>query len=421
MPTEYPSFLDLHWTLPHLFVDRESVLDEIPNLVSLTENSSLDDAQGNVRSILRADTVGQFLSETWPIIGLRILHALKSLILALSEDSNKVAVHSIHTLAGELESPVYDNQSDGLPPRSLYTFIATTEKLFLIARCVDHYWKQLCECIGWLHSVVTAPDCEGYHRISNSFSHNVLSIKYSHGSTESVQASSPSLISLSLPKSSGDVQFVPCLTSIGNIAQLDTLISNSRLFVPQIIRQATYIHQNRIIDDPLYSLCWSQLFQRANVVSMNLPMVSQISGDTHRGEGLRLSFELMTALAGIREVIEREGGLILTGSVTALIPKHFLNEAERSVQWHLVVHVDNRKLFQPLHYHDDFEYLIRGDRLRETSLHKLNGTAYIGWNKEIQILLGTDKNLSELGPSGLLEPGSKIFEGQEHPSPRMTH
>ena len=82
-----------------------------------------------------------------------------------------------------------------------------------------------------------------------------------------------------------------------------------------------------------YNLCWKDLFDRAYVASYSLPFSSSVTLD-HYGTGLRIPFDLLTAMAGIENWILRDGGLILTGFSTALIPVRVIKD--KSIQWHLI-------------------------------------------------------------------------------------
>ena len=418
-PFEYPNFLDIPWKLPSLFLGREDLFDDIQNRIALTDILTEDGITEEARHILRADTIGGFISETWPKFGPLILDVLKSLIRALNRGSETVTIQSMLNQINESESVAGKgkHKSKYERRRPTYTFLATSETLLVLGRCPKREWIELCACLEWLYSTMIATDSETFHKTSSSFRHEVLSVKYVSTIAESFQSWSSAYKSSSAPQSfpGRKVLCLPCLISIVDIAPSIVADLEPPGIAAYTIQRTTYVDSESkpIRDDPLFLLCWRRLFQQAGIVSMTLPQKSKGSEETHHGIGLRLSFELMAGLAGTRDVVDRDGGLILTGFATALYPKYFLNEAERSAQWHLVVHDENRKLFRSLHHRDDFETLIDQQRLRVQSLDKVNGIAYIGWSSSVEIVLGTKKNLMKPGPSKLLEAGVKHLKGNQ--------
>ncbi|KAI4088450.1 MAG: hypothetical protein LQ344_006105 [Seirophora lacunosa] len=131
---------------------------------------------------------------------------------------------------------------------------------------------------------------------------------------------------------------------------------------------------------PESSMCWLPLFIHT-VIAVQFPLPSR--GD---GVGLEISPVLMAHLAGIVMVVEFQGGMILKGLSTALIPMRRCDEGA-AIQWHLF-HTDrpdgSLDLKDPETGAEDINFLKvpDGALLFETK-------AYLGWCKPARVLLGT--------------------------------
>ncbi|KAI4188248.1 MAG: hypothetical protein LQ346_005356 [Caloplaca aetnensis] len=101
------------------------------------------------------------------------------------------------------------------------------------------------------------------------------------------------------------------------------------------------------------------------------------------GIGLEISPVLMANLAGTVMVVEFQGGLILKGLSTALIPVNYCNDGA-AVQWHL-------------HYSESADGFMTGldeieDYLKiQDPATLFQKTAYLGWCKHASVLLGTNQ------------------------------
>lgn len=121
--------------------------------------------------------------------------------------------------------------------------------------------------------------------------------------------------------------------------------------------------------------CWTELFAEGVVIESLLTR--------EWGKGLETSFELMVTLAGIENAWPVDGGLILLGFFTALVPvaRH---EKTNSVQWHLEVlkdGVDPRRLES-----------LGVDWFRTDNMDLLKQSrCFIGWFEKAHIMLGTSK------------------------------
>src|SRR5438034_1422270 len=75
-------------------------------------------------------------------------------------------------------------------------------------------------------------------------------------------------------------------------------------------------------------MCWYPLFVRS-VIAVGFPI-----RERKQGKGLEISPVVMASLAGVAFPVEYDGGLILKGLSTILIPAEPL-DADGAVQWHL--------------------------------------------------------------------------------------
>jgi len=398
-----PNFIQFPWSLPSLFVDCEAEVASISNLIALTE-LVLPNGEGPQ---IRADTIREFLAEIWPITGPVLVDSLKSIIRDLRGGS-RISSQYVYWKAqtGELDREELSVRSDPTVPIIL---IATYERLIVMDRSDRPFWTEICACISWIISVTLPPPRQGYQKVSFEIDHSEYGLVWDVAAPCShVHKRAPTT---TVPSNTvEDRRHLLFCSSISSIrTDFSELVGIGCVSIPSVITRSKYIspEPEMIRDDSLYSGCWMQLFRRATVAVLRNPLPE------HGGKGLRLSFETMAALAGTREIVSRNGGIVLTGFATVLIPKHFVDKNARSVQWHLEVNNDNRQFFQPMQYHEDFETLIAGDRLLTESPDELAGTAYLGWADAIEMILGTGKNMVEPKVSGLLEAGVKYLRGNQ--------
>ncbi|KAL8962802.1 MAG: hypothetical protein Q9193_000855 [Seirophora villosa] len=127
-------------------------------------------------------------------------------------------------------------------------------------------------------------------------------------------------------------------------------------------------------------MCWLPLFVHT-VIAVQFPLPSR--GD---GVGLEISPVLMAHLAGIVMVVEFQGGMILKGLSTALIPMRRCDEGA-AIQWHLFYtdHPDGSlDLKDPETGAEDIDFLKVTD-----GAVLFQAKAYLGWCKPAMVLLGT--------------------------------
>ncbi|KAH0537627.1 hypothetical protein FGG08_005578 [Glutinoglossum americanum] len=133
------------------------------------------------------------------------------------------------------------------------------------------------------------------------------------------------------------------------------------------------------------NMCWHPLFNHGVIVN-GFPI-----RDRKQGMGLDVSVEVMETLAGVIFPVEYNGGLVLKGLSTILVPTKRLG-ADGAVQWHLIVPSDHSPTSGKL-----IEKTCPG-WLKVKDANELRGQkspqrAFLGWCRSAKIVLGT-KNAS---------------------------
>lgn len=130
-------------------------------------------------------------------------------------------------------------------------------------------------------------------------------------------------------------------------------------------------------------LCWTPLFTNiAMAVQFPVPRRNE-------GVGLEIPPLLMAHLAGIVLVVEFQGGMILKGLSTALVPMKQCDDG-KAVQWHLF-HTDSRDGFLDLKDPISGEAQIDFLKVKDPAI-LFEKRAYLGWCKHAKILLGTEES-----------------------------
>jgi hypothetical protein len=125
------------------------------------------------------------------------------------------------------------------------------------------------------------------------------------------------------------------------------------------------------------SMCWHHLFKSV-VVACQFPIAKR-----GQGIGLELSPTLMTTLAGTIMSVSFQGGSILKGLSTALIPIEKC-EGEEAIQWHLFVGDSSDGSIE----FSDFGN-INFLKVEDASSLLSEERAYLGWCQDAKVLLGT--------------------------------
>ncbi|KAL8901474.1 MAG: hypothetical protein Q9207_005185 [Kuettlingeria erythrocarpa] len=123
------------------------------------------------------------------------------------------------------------------------------------------------------------------------------------------------------------------------------------------------------------TMCWYSLFTHAPM-AVQFPVLPR-----KEGIGLEISPVLMANLAGTVMVVEFQGGLILKGLSTALIPVKYCNDGA-ALQWHLYYSEAADGFMTGLNEIED--YL----KVQDPAI-LFQKTAYLGWCKHASVLLGT--------------------------------
>ncbi|KAK0741807.1 hypothetical protein B0T21DRAFT_120082 [Apiosordaria backusii] len=149
-------------------------------------------------------------------------------------------------------------------------------------------------------------------------------------------------------------------------------------------------------------ICWLPLFSNATV-AWGFPTPERL------GEvGLEIPVPLMANLTGARHAVEYQGGIVLKGLSTMLIPtKCTTNWSTSSVQWHLVFNKDNTRR---LSYKDGIAQCQRRALLDDVNLSSLETMrAFIGWCSSVDVILGrSDADYDNIKYSGAQEVGQQF-------------
>ncbi|KAK2801995.1 hypothetical protein FQN50_007553 [Emmonsiellopsis sp. PD_5] len=144
--------------------------------------------------------------------------------------------------------------------------------------------------------------------------------------------------------------------------------------------------------------CWLPMFGEC-LITTDFPIPER-----HDEIGLEIDINLAANLIGVLHAFELEGGIVLKGYSSMLIP---VKRSEDRIQWHLVT---SGKKETRLSYADGLKKCKKRALLREVDFESLMSTrAFIGWCPAADTLLGSDK--IEYGPitySGATEAKSYV-------------
>jgi hypothetical protein len=129
---------------------------------------------------------------------------------------------------------------------------------------------------------------------------------------------------------------------------------------------------------PDQSPCWLPLFDQPTIaVGFPVPMRDGMVG-------LEMPLDIMATLAGASCAVEFEGGVVIKGFSTILVPKHRSGD---TIQWHLVVSEGEDRLT----YHEGLEKAGPRIMLDELNLESLHSTrAILGWCSRTETVLGKE-------------------------------
>ncbi|MCJ1395892.1 hypothetical protein MMC18_008778 [Xylographa bjoerkii] len=140
--------------------------------------------------------------------------------------------------------------------------------------------------------------------------------------------------------------------------------------------------------------CWFPLFTNA-VIAHGFPIASRMNNEI----GLEVSFHVMIALSGVQYSATFEGGTILKGFSSMLIPTV---KYDGSIQWHFWYNHTGGQL--------DYSEVQDKQRVLVSEMDMREKRAFLGWCEKAEIHLGTQgTNYSELNYSPALELGSHMI------------
>ncbi|KAI9787481.1 MAG: hypothetical protein M1839_000010 [Geoglossum umbratile] len=138
------------------------------------------------------------------------------------------------------------------------------------------------------------------------------------------------------------------------------------------------LNELRPIEESDQGQCWHRLF-RGGVIAKGFPTREKPVG----GRGLEIPFQLMTFLAAVEFPICQDGGIILMGFSTLLIPVSRLGRD--AIQWHMVVSKDEDMQILPYSIDEVPTYAPVG------SVEDLKtARAILGWCGVAKVMLGTE-------------------------------
>jgi hypothetical protein len=233
---------------------------------------------------------------------------------------------------------------------------ATREELTVIIKDENNQAEAISECLVWIDSVLGCPDEDGFYTKERKKVDDVCTldkIRDARGTT---------------------------------FSQIFDVVANGRLPNSELITTRSYSRTDeaKIPSTELFNLCWAQLFKAAYLGESRI-----VSNPTvPSGKGLHMSFEFMIELSGVETGMVIDGGIILIGFRTALIPVELIDTGIS--QWHLIVDTDDGTRFRYLHDRPDFTSLLPEKRMLVRDVNPLKGDVFLGWDEEIQVLLGSD-------------------------------
>ena len=358
--------------------DDSMAFNNLANLIVVSETEIRAVTGSGPRPLVRADRVNDIVKELWGELGSAILTALQDVIrdsdIERTLKLDDGAVVSIDARVGYIE---------------------------IMGVCDETTWRAVTDVVSWITQSMHTGTEEG------------LVVTWNRKITTQEHY----LDSLSDPRPDWIKQTMKGRTSTEWLKYLQNRMSTltgARQDVAN--RQLCNLHFVEISGTSLealradcYRLCWTSLFDRVSVIHYTFPL-ERVSSLDHYGQGLLITFELLVTIAGIEGAITcPDGGVILIGHTTALIPVRVINELNKSIQWHFFELNDahGKAKYRPIHTLAAFWKHVPKERLLEGDLEKLKGPAFVGWHYSVSAKLGTDDAVVSPGYSGL--PSVSLF------------
>lgn len=112
--------------------------------------------------------------------------------------------------------------------------------------------------------------------------------------------------------------------------------------------------------------------------------------DREEGDGLEIQFDMMVHLSGVENVYHIDGGMILVGFFTALVPISFDEDSE-ILQWHLEQVCESDGILKPHRLPS-----VLGNWYKTQDMNMLQSSkCFLGWFARANILLGTHQLVSD--------------------------
>jgi hypothetical protein len=356
-----PTIAELPFDSLSAFQNHVGACEEISDFVAITYFRGMPDC-------IRADRVEDFVSEHWPVYGLKLLSVFQQSLRSILRNPEIEYIHRFEELN--------------------FSLVANSSTVTICSACPMRDWREIYDCLWWINDILGVPDSEQLLRKSthpdrSTLGREEVSNMYSGAERSKI------------------VELLGLLTRPEKDLDGETPHEAlERTICYRVSRSGRDIEISRLED--IYQVefsCWRQLFERGYVgFYYGGP---RLSSSYVSGRGLRISFDLLVTIAGIERAVVRDRGIVLIGFCTALVPMKVINEWERSVQWHLVVKPKGQG-FRSIDDRADFwETLVPAERLRDISIENLNGVAYVGWLEAVNVSLGTDCNPREPDYSNL--------------------
>ena len=332
----YVHSCDIEWQCLDVF-ESAAGLEE---LVVLTKLSARARKLGLEFVVMRADRIGDYVKERWPLLGPAIISCFKDVLSAV------------------IDKPVREHiRRFGIDSFRSIAFSGTQSKLSIVAECTMIEWASITNCLEWVIGAI------GYGTTGNEG------------------------LYLSVWSSEAVVDDERRKDAIVDVVKRTLRVPNREIDVTQDRTR----HLNFDIYRPpdKQGNCWIHLFEAGFVAT---DKIQNALWTEKSGAGLRIPFDVLVSIAGIERGVERDGGLVLVGFSTALVPVKVVDPNSRSIQWHFIFHRDPGTRFRSIDEVEDFwSKIVPKNRLRETSIDKLNGVGYVGWHSEVNVSLGTQQ------------------------------
>lgn len=300
----------------------------------------------------RAIQCGTYIKENWGHTGLEILHAIESALSienlrseGLPSSSEALQVNGADSVASsstmEINVEIYPRKG---PDSKEFAMVNITSSLETL--------KKAGHCLTWLTAAIRVSP---YNEMSYS-----------------------------------DVTFKNC-TYLAPFSS-DPVFQNSMYFE---------IYAGDLL--PLHKeekkMCWNPLFPHS-VIADGFPIPKR-----PEMPGLEISFDIMTCLSGVSYPINHNGGLVLQGLTTMLVPTRV--DSGNSVQWHFMHKPKGSRVTLEDVDEDCKQRHKSGDLMDLRPLQE--NRAFLGWTKEAHVYLGTkDMNYSGIKGTQALRPEPKI-------------